>query len=158
MWHHGRGVVVYDPLRGTMKRRTQWWCVINTDPEIARYYRYWVNKEILNPLGLPKRDLALPAWGAHISVIRGEKPRPGHEHLWGKYNGQQVEFRYQHHVRQSGDTTGGDRPDWYWFVDVECDLATHMREEFGFPTKWRYHLTIGRTYEGDERGKTKLAA
>ena len=37
-------------------------------------------------------DLCQPSWDAHISIIRGEKPPKGLEHLWKKYDGQKVEF------------------------------------------------------------------
>lgn len=144
-WHRGSGIVRYDPARGDMKSRTQWWCVIDVDPEIARYYRWWVNT-MGNPLGIERDNLCLPAWGAHISIVRGERPRDDLAHLWRKYQGARVEFAYQHAPRQSGDTTG-DRPNWYWFVDVQCDLGKQIRQELCKPSHWNFHLTVGRSYD-----------
>ena len=138
-WHYGKGVIRYDPPRPGMKRRTDWWCIVDIDREITRYYRWWVMKE-------KWIDLKQPSWDAHISVIRGEKPKPQLMHLWNKYEGKTVEFRYKHEVRQSGDTTNGDRPDYYWFVEAECEWATNIRKELERPFEWKHHITIGRTY------------
>lgn len=134
------GIIKYDPYRGKMKSKTDWWCVLNTDDEITRYYRWWVKKHYWI-------DLCQPSWGAHVSIIRGEKPTPDLMHLWKKYDGMKVEFKYSHVVRQSGDTTGNDRPDSYWFVDVDCPFLLDIRRELKRPTDWKLHLTIGRTYD-----------
>jgi len=139
MWHTGYGYIKYDPYRGSMKKRTSWWAVVEIDCEITRYFRWWVKKEFWI-------DLKQPSWDAHISIIRGERPPEDLQHLWKKYDGQRVEFKYKHHVRQSGDTTGSDRPDYYWFVEVDCPLLKQIRDEFGFPSDWKQHITIGRTY------------
>lgn len=133
------GIIQYDPPRGRMKKKTSWWCVINVDREITRYYRWWVYNRYLI-------ELAQPSWDAHISIIRGEQPKPHLKKLWKKYDGQQVEFTYNHNPRQSGDTTGFDRPDCFWFVNVQCALGTQIRKEFELPHNWSLHLTFGRTW------------
>lgn len=146
MWHKTSGIIKYDPYRPGLQKKTEWWCVVNVDREITRYYRWWVDKEILNPLAFDKRGLAEPSWNAHISVIRGERPAPNLMHLWKKYDGKQIEFEYSHNVRQSGDTTGRDRPDNYWFVGIKSEFLLNIRREFGFPSDWNLHMTIGRTW------------
>lgn len=133
------GKIIYDPYRGNMNKRTDWWCVVNVDREITRYYRWWVKNRYWI-------DLCQPSWDAHISVIRGEKPKPELMHLWKKYDKQIVEFEYSHEVRRSGDTTGWDRPDCYWFVNVYCPQLIEIRKEFELPHDWNLHLTIGRTW------------
>lgn len=140
MWHKGTGVIQYDPPRGRMKKKTNWWCVINVDKEITRYYRWWIVKQ------LHVKELCKPSWDAHISVIRGERPPADKIDLWKKYDGQTVEFRYKHFPRRTGDTTGNDRPDSFWFVEVDCPLGIQIRQEFGFPSNWKLHLTVGRTW------------
>lgn len=135
----GSGTIIYDPYRGQMKKRTDWWAVVEIDKEITRYFRWWV-KRMLHV------DLYPPSWDAHISIIRGEVPYKDKVHLWKKYHKQKVEFEYSLNVRQSGDTTGWDRPDHYWFVEVDCPLLKQIRDEFGFPSDWKQHITIGRTY------------
>ncbi len=134
------GTIIYDPYRPGMKKKTDWWAIVTVDKEITRYFRWWVMKEYWI-------DLYRPSWDAHISIIRGEKPTPDKMHLWKKYHGQKIEFQYSLNIRQSGDTTEGDRPDHYWFVDVECPMLKQIRDELGRPSNWNQHLTIGRTYE-----------
>lgn len=138
-WLETTGRIVYDPDRKGMKRRTQWWCVLDTDNEITRYYRWWVKKEL-------HVDLKMPSWGGHVSIIRGEKPPKHLDHLWKKYHNKRVKIRYRPWVRQSGDTTGGDRPSHFWFLEVDAPFLIDIRKEFGFPHNWKLHMTIGRTY------------
>jgi hypothetical protein len=133
------GIIRYNPPRPGLKKKPDWWVVVNTDEDITRYYRWWVEKE----LGV---KLAKPSWGSHISIIRGEKPYPDMMHLWDKYEGLQVEFEYSHNVRISGDSTGWDRPDNYWFVDVNFPFGIEMRKEFGYKYDFGLHITIGRTW------------
>ena len=122
-----------------MKRRTQWWCVIDVDREITRYFRWWVERRY-------GTILYKPSWDAHISVIRGEKPKPHLMHLWKKYNGQVVEFEYSNVVRQSSDTTGSNQTNSYWFIDIHCPKLTEIRKELEIPYNWKLHITIGRTW------------
>lgn len=140
MWHTSTGKIVYDPYRGNLKKKPHWWCVLEVDREITRLYRWWIQKE------LHVKGMCKPSWDAHISVIRGEKPTPELMHLWKKYDGEEVEFQYKQNPRQTGDTTGGDRPDFYWFVDVRCQRILDIRAELKRPTDWGLHMTVGRTW------------
>jgi hypothetical protein len=139
MWHTGHGWVKYDPPRPGLKKKINWWAILTVDREITRYYRWWVKRHL-------HVDLKQPSWDAHISIIRGEKPSEDKMQLWKKYDGRKINFEYKHHVRQSGDTTEGDRPSHYWFIEVRAPKLLVIREEFGFPTNWKLHLTIGRTW------------
>jgi len=160
-WFTSWGTVVYDPDRGDMKAKTKWWVVVELDRGITDYYRWWANR-FINPLRYDaldrqkaswalhkdkRQDLHLPAWGPHMSIIRGEKPRPHLMHLWKKYDGQRVEFKYSNVVRFSGDTPGSssDKLGVYWFVDAVCDVGKAMRDEFELPSHWKFHITVGRT-------------
>jgi hypothetical protein len=145
-WFKTTGVVRYDPPRGNMKNRTKWWCVIQADDDIARYARYWVNKHVLNPLALPGKSLCHPAWGAHVSIVRGEKPPPGTEHLWREHEGKRIEFEYSNEAIQTGQDPTKPRPDHFWFLPIRCDLALGIRKDFGLYTSYTLHMTIGRTY------------
>lgn len=138
MWFKTKGKIVYDPERGKLKKKPDWWVVVNLDPEISRYFRYWVRKEL-------NVDLHKPSWGTHVSVIRGEKPYPDQMHLWKKYDGLEVEIEYSGNVRFSGDTTH-DRPENYWFVDVKCPFLIDIRKEYNMPCSFGLHMTIGRTW------------
>lgn len=137
-WHKGEGRIVYDPPRGLMKANTNWWCVINVDREITRYYRWWLQKE-------KHIILQQPAWDAHISVIRGENSVERNAHLWKKHNGKRVQFKYEHgDIQMSKDR---DAPGYFYWIRVNCSAVDEIREELGLIASWKYHhLTIGRTY------------
>lgn len=158
MWLKAKARIKYDPPRPGMRRRTQWWAVANIIDgyDICRYYRWWVEKEILNPLGIsnigsvkkyPFMKLDEPSWGAHVSIIRGEKPRDDLMHLWKKYDGKVIDIEYSHNVRQTGDTTGGDRPDNFWFIEVRAPELINIRKELEKPYDWPLHMTIGRVWD-----------
>lgn len=134
------GRIIYDPKRGDMKNRTNWWCVVDVDREITRYMRWWIKKE-------QWIDLCQPSWDAHISVIRGEKPRPNLMHFWKKYHGQRVTFEYDMNIRRAGDTSPAKSED-FWFIDIKCPELVEIRKELKLPYNWNLHLTIGRQYKG----------
>lgn len=149
-WILGSGRIKYDPPRGDMKNRTDWWCIIEVDREITRYYRWWVDKELLNKTGVDGFGLCLPSWNAHISVIRGSGdirgvPRRKLHELWKKYDGMKVDFWYSPNVNNVGKN-GFAGDNFFWCVEVICPQATHIREELGLPSNWNFHLTVGRTY------------
>ena len=133
-YHTGTGKIIYDPHRGSMKKRTQWWCVAIVDKEITRYYRWWIRKE------LHIKNLHGPSWDAHISIIRGEKPEDDLLHLWKKYHGERISFRYIHNPYQAFKGQ-------FWAVEVVCPRIREIREELRRPTNWKLHLTVGRTYD-----------
>lgn len=147
----GTGIIEYDPPRPGMKNRVHGWCVAHVDREITRYFRWWVNKHILNPLDIsvqgsqrkyPFVPLHAPSWDAHISIIRGERHRftPEQDALWRKYHGKRMEFYYSLDVHQS------PRQADFWIVDVVAPQMLNIRKELGLPSNWPLHLTIGRTY------------
>jgi len=137
MWHIGTGIIKYDPFRGNMKNKTNWWAVLEVDREITRYYRWWIQNQKWT-------HLHQPSWDAHVSIVRGEKPEPNLMHLWKKYDKQRIEFKYKHEVIQTTkDNKGGP----YWYVEVECPFLKNIRDELNRPSNWALHLTIGRTYE-----------
>lgn len=127
MKHRGIGTLVYDPERTGLKRRSgPWWLVLETDDEITRYYRWWVQRE----LGV---TLNKQAWRAHITVIEGTEPP--NKSAWLKYANQIFEFDYEHELMVGGP--------FYW-LNVECDPLLAIRVELGLPTFYPLHLTVGR--------------
>ena len=127
------GKIVYDPFRAQMKKRTEWWAVIEVDKEITRYCRHLVEKEYGVRL-LP------PAWDAHVSIIRGESIAKQNQSLWKKYHGQSVDLKITLDLSRAKRECGKH----FWFVDVECQRALDIRAELGRPSNWPPHLTIGR--------------
>ena len=107
---------------------------MKVDDEICEYYRRLVN--IRNP----SLKLNPPRDGAHITVIAGkyERPDASHAHLWGKFEGNIVEFSYHREILSDGR---------YFWLTVECPRIEEIRQELGLipkiPIPW--HLTIGNT-------------
>ena len=151
------GRILYDPKRPGMRKVTRasgasnidWWCVLLVDKEITRYYRWWVQRHLWAWTAVQPDWLCQPSWDGHVSIVRGETPRMNHD-MWRKYQGEKVEFRYAHYPRR---TTMDDRKRRYskdgdfWFVNVECPRIDEIRSELGLQSNFRYHLTVGRTYD-----------
>ncbi len=150
-WLESRGRIIYDPPRQGMKRKTKHWCVMDVDREITRYFRYWVDRSLLNLTGIEGYGLKPPSWDAHVSIVRGENdvkdcPPGVFEREWRRYHGEVIPFRYSLNVRQTG-VNSKDRPSHYWFVDIQSDALIQIRKDLGLPHNWGLHLTIGRTYD-----------
>jgi hypothetical protein len=109
--------------------------IVQVDPGIAYFYR------ALIPKYLRVKGQAYPP---HISVVR--KVIPPNMEVWGKYEGQKVEFEYDTYV--FNDST------YYWLNVWSYDLEA-VRKELGLkpfgdvtesPDKrHRFHLTLGNT-------------
>lgn len=160
-YHTAIGTIKYDPPRPGMRKRIRasgasnmdYWCILKVDPEITRYYRWMIQRRLWAWTALQPDWLCRPSWDAHVSIVRGEKPRQN-EDVWRKYDGVKVEFKYAHYPRK---TTMEDRDNRYakdgdfWFIDVECPLIDLIRDELGLRVHHRYHLTVGRTYDNRNR-------
>lgn len=105
-----------------------WWMILLIDGDIQEYYTHFLHKRT----GL---ILQKPAWGPHISVIRGEEPINKSE--WGIYDGLNIEVRYDPDLRTDGD---------HWWLRVECEAMLDLRERLGLARNGRFglHLTLGR--------------
>lgn len=132
------GVIRYDPYRGTMKRKTKGWCVLDVDREITRYCRYLIQSHY-------HLSIIPPSWDAHVSIFRGEDYSRV-EHLWKKYNGKKIEVSYNTIIKQTNNY-----PYSFFYVDVLSDFINDMRDEMGFNTGWSHHLTIGKLPETWDR-------
>lgn len=110
-------------------RYTGHWLLLQCDDEIARYYA----AEVQRRLGIKLHYKS--QWGAHVSVIRGEKLLKN-ETKWGWHEGKEVRIKYTHDIYTNGQ---------HWWLNVECDALAKVRGFYGFGTKKRwFHLTIGR--------------
>lgn len=141
---------MYDPRRPGMTHRTQWWCVVNIDPEIARYYRWWLQFE-------KHIHLQPPSWGAHVSLVRGEKPRPDYLSLWKKYDGHKIELNYCHGIIHAHNSQRSDEKahhvseDKYYVIEIVSPQLKEIRKELGLPSHYDFHMTIGKTHEYQPR-------
>ena len=146
LWFQSKGKVVYDPPRPGLKKKPHKWCILQVDREITRFFRWQVDKE-MNPAGFESAKLCQPSWDAHVSIVRGELDLrwAKHPERWKEHDGKWVDFYFNYFVRQT-DPKKGETDD-YWFVDVICDFGTQIREELGLRTDFKFHLTIGRTWD-----------
>jgi hypothetical protein len=139
-FHTGIGIIKYDPYRSQMKNRTTGWCVLNIDRGIADYYRNWLRVE-------KHIHLQEPSWVGHISIVRGETLNPRVQQLWKKYNNQSIDFTYdpsEYHCAPDKKHGG-----LYYWINADAPLFGEIRKELCLPIGWRFHITIGRTYEYD---------
>lgn len=122
------GVVKYDPRveRGTF---LPWWVILQVDKELVRYYQHIFYK-------LYWKKLQTAMWGAHCSIVRGEKPLD--MDAWKRYNGKVIEFSY---VYEGGFHTNGQH---YW-IKVWSPTFGEIRESLGLKRepKVPFHLSIG---------------
>jgi hypothetical protein len=147
------GWIRYNPERGRMKERTDWWCVLELDDnEISRYYRWFIDRQWWDAdSSNTKRAYHRPTHQSHISLVRGERPKQNIDD-WGKYMAdKKVFFRYGNNIRQTSNAFHASEPDKFWFIDTDWKPYVDFRKHFGLPynyngTPFRGHLTISRTY------------
>lgn len=122
------GIFTYDPGKGS-KQFDPDWALLLCDDSLSQYYAWHLKRRGQE---LYPNDKGL--WKTHISVLKGE-PVPNPD-AWGKYEGFEVEYHYNHIVRY-------DNGKHAW-VDVYSEDLSAIREELGFPPKYWYHMTVGR--------------
>jgi hypothetical protein len=69
-------------------------------------------------------------------VVRNEEPLENYKHLWKKYDGQPIEFKYLPEAHGDG---------MYFWLPVQCEVVLDIRVELGFPREPEFplHLTVG---------------
>lgn len=125
--HRTQCRLYYDPTDG--KRVSEpGWLIGVADDEIARYYRWHIQRRFgfaLEP----------PSWGAHVTILRGEPPKTSDP--WGYRAGENIEVTYSHDIYTNG---------LHWWLNIDCREFAQTRVHYGYPPdKRHYHLTIGRT-------------
>lgn len=148
-WHKTSGRVIYDPDRGKMKARQGWWAIVTASPGIVDYYqwfldRHWWEFEVCGR----KRRYLQPAWGAHVSLCRGEVP--ANQEAWGKHKDLRVDWEYEHKIIPVRDHGFRDK---FWMLRVRSPVLSSIREELGLKTHddrgrpFEFHITIAKTEE-----------
>ena len=115
-------------------RTTEWWMILDCDPELGRYLRW------LHHLDTRRvQRLSDPLWGPHISVVQDEVPTQSA--LWKDREGQPMHFRLVYPPQSFAE---------YVFFPVECEQALDYREALGLPRepRWPLHLTFGNRNQG----------
>lgn len=129
------GILEYDPDRGDMKSQKEYWLVLQLPLSLVRYYQYFLKTDL-------HLDIKDPAWGAHVSIVRGETP-PNAEN-WKKYDGQKLKIKFNPYIKQVKDKKS---PGSFYVIMFESEEITAIREELGLKSKYfEYHITVGRTY------------
>lgn len=123
------GKLIYNPR--THLSSSDKWLVVMCDDEISKYYRSLFYQEF--PY---KGKLTRPVWGAHISLIRGE--RIANPQLWRLDENKIIEFEYEGGIIDNGE---------YYWLKAKCPYLLDLRERYGLYREPRFglHLTIGRT-------------
>ena len=129
----GEGIITFDPVakkdpRGRMSR--PWWVIGTIEGDIVKYYSWFLQR---------KHGIRLqsPAWGPHISIVRGEETTLDiWEQFKKKYDQMPFKFVYKVSLRTNGD---------HWWMNVDCDFLTEFRLEMGYPeeSEYGFHLTLG---------------
>jgi len=118
----GYGILHYYPT---------WWLIVRVPGDVCKYYRKLVFYNRFLRLNPSKCE-------SHITIVAGkyERPDEAYASLWGKYEGERIEFKYSPEI---------DTNDEYFWAKVECKRIEDIREEMGLPPKILYpwHLTIG---------------
>ncbi len=125
---HSSGPLRYSQPNGGYK------AIVEADTGIGKYYRSLIPKWI---------DTNPQKYDAHISVVRNETPI--NLDLWGKYEGEMIEFTYANHVYNNQT---------YWWLNVFSKRLEDIRVELGLPVSSQYtlppsgwikcfHLTLG---------------
>jgi len=115
--------------------------VVNLDDDIARYYRWWVSKRLFGKTVNDPNWLKPPAWGAHLSVVRGEKPRGQYIDKWKQYHRKTIKILYNPYPKQ----VDAKNKEHFWYIDAYSEDAMKIRKDLGLPTHHQFHITIGRT-------------
>ncbi len=129
--HRFDAILRYDPkpINGSDKMFKPWWLIGFIEAgELTEYYAWFIRKRT----GI---ILQKPAWGAHISIIRGEEPI--NKDLWGKYEGQVVSLECDPNIRTNGQ---------HWWFRVDSEPIRDIREELGLLRRHPIglHVTLGR--------------
>lgn len=70
-----------------------------------------------------------PRWPAHITVVRSYQETPTNLTAWGKYQGEQVEWFYEPHIRMGRQ---------YFWLNTLCTRLEDIRVELGLPIRSEY--------------------
>lgn len=128
------GQILYDPNREGMKANTDWWCIIKLCPGLIDYYRQQMMKRY-------HVQLYQPAWGSHLSIIRGERSPNVRQH-WKHLDRKKVKVSYTHEIYWNED---------HAWINAHCDEFYEIRELMGLPVSFGAHITIGK-FADWERG------
>lgn len=129
------GKIIFDPKAiadPSGKMFKPWWVIValDKDDEFGQYYSWFYEKQH----GI---KLQRPAFGAHISVIRGEETDLEN---WQKFK----ELYHKKPIKFTCDISPRTNGMHVW-LRVKCDELKDLREQMGYERdgRWGLHLTLG---------------
>lgn len=134
-WLKAKGKLIYSPARPGLKKQraaNDFFVILETPGDVAKYYSHWVKKSLY-------LDLQLPAWRPHVTVLDGRKAIAEDKlPLWKKYAGEIIKYEYSVDIEQH----------WkFWVLPVRSPRLAEIRSELGLPqNNHGFHLTIGRMH------------
>lgn len=126
------GSYVFDPLAliNSADLFKPFWVIIRLDDDTSDYYSWFIEKRY----GI---KVQRPAWGSHISIIRGEQTSIEYwESFKKEYNNKPVKLIHNSELRSNGK---------HWWIRVSSEEAKDLREKMGYSRdpQFPFHLTIG---------------
>lgn len=126
-WIKARGTIrtgtSYEKFHGA----NPFWLVVECDGGLADFYSDQIKKSG------EEGDVNVPLAGAHISVVRNEKPR--NKVTWQSCVRQKIDYEYQPLLKTNGK---------HWWLPVRSEQLVQLRKEMGlfpFPSV-PFHLTV----------------
>jgi hypothetical protein len=129
MCFESEGTLFTDPPSDTWNGNdsSRWWAIIECDPGIGDYYRWLLRRK--NWIKLMR-----PAWGTHISVVRGECPK--NQEGWSSARGTKFSFKYQGIILSNES---------HFWIQVTSPQCLEFRRSIGLPEEPELplHITLG---------------
>lgn len=116
--------------RRMVKTKTRpWTAIVKVNPRVTSPH--------LRNIRAQGIAISQPAWGPHITVVRGEAPPMDYKLIWDLHDGETIEF----------ETLGEPRKNknGHWWLDIKSERLDEIRKELGLPApRIPFHLTIGK--------------
>jgi hypothetical protein len=150
------GVLVFDPVSDGVRSKP-WYAIVRCDEGWFRLYEHWMSfngptrwakvtddarvfggqfVDRTPRLALVREGFQRPAWGPHITVVRGEQPMGQGRNLWGTAYPRPLVFTFDPELRTNGK---------HWWINIECPEILDIRYKLGLrpEPRVRLHLTVG---------------
>jgi len=127
------GKIIFDPQPikdSTNSMFKPFWIIVTIDDDLREYYSWFLKRRY-------RITVQRPAWGAHISVVRGEITTQENWEYWKNiYNNKNIEFEHELIPK----TNGG-----HWWLKINCEELFELRTnmEYKKDPHWSFHLTLG---------------
>lgn len=114
-----------------VKTKTRdWTAIVKVNPRVTSPH--------LRNIRAQGTAISQPAWGPHITVVRGEAPSRGFGQHWGAGDGSTIEFEITSEPRKNKKG--------HWWLDITSPTLEKIRTDLGLNPNPRipFHLTIGK--------------